>query len=323
MHTANWRDAYRFINPRIDATGVHVWPFERSFPLEIHFWSYERSSDIRMNRHDYFELILMDKGNAVFQIQDRSVAVNEGDLFIVGSTLFHRLIYKGERLKAPRIMFLPELICPLGAPHENADYLLPFLIQDGGFPHVIPASTGIPKQVRSLMDRIAERLPAESVAARLCAKTYLKLILALLVEHYASYSGSASTSVARQRDLDRLRPVFNLIENGYCDLIRVTEAASLVSMSSRNFTRFFRHVTGQTFVAYLNAFRIEKARRLLAEGNKTIAEVSQEVGFCNQSYFGVIFRRLVHSSAHRYAKQAGSSDDGKSESPVIRGKSGA
>ena len=227
MYTASWRDAYRFINPRIDATGVHVWPFDRSFPLEIHFWTYERPSDIRMNRHDYFELILMDKGSAVFQVQDRSVTVNQGDLFIVGSTLFHRLIYSGEHLKAPRIMFLPELICPLRVAHEDADYLLPFLIQDDKFPHVIPAKTGIPKQVRNLMVRIAERLPAESAAARLCAKTHLKLILALLFEYYAHYSGSASTSVARQRNLDRLRPVFSLIENRYREPIHVDEAASL------------------------------------------------------------------------------------------------
>jgi AraC-like DNA-binding protein len=306
MHNAKWSNAYRFINPRIDATGVHVWPFDHAFPLEIHFWTYDRPSDIRMNRHDYFELILMDRGRAVFQVQDSSVTVNQGDLFIVGSTLFHRLIYSGERLKAPRIMFLPQLICPLRVPHEDADYLLPFLIQDDRFPHVVPASTGIPKQVRRLMLQIAGRLPAESAAARLCAKTYLKLMLALLVDHYASYSGSTSTALARQRDLDRLRPIFSLIENCYREPIRLEEAASLVSMSSRNFTRFFRRITGQTFVAYLNGFRIEKARRLLAEGNRTIAEVSQEVGFSDQSYFGVVFRRLVNSSAQQYAERVAS-----------------
>ena len=94
-------------------------------------------------------------------------------------------------------------------------------------------------------------------------------------------------------------------------------------MSSRNFTRFFRQATGQTFVAYLNGFRIEKARRLLAEGNKTIAEVSYEVGFCNQSYFGVVFRRLVHSAAHRYAKQVTVPEKAggtRPEPPEIRGK---
>lgn len=303
MKHLSWKNAYRYINPRVDASGIHQWPFDLSFPLEVQFWYYDRPREIRMNRHDYFELILVDRGEVVFQVQDRFLDVKEGDLFVVGNSLFHRLIYTGTRVKAPRIMFLPQLICPAGTTSEDADYLMPFLIQDAGFPHVVPAGTGLPRQIRTLMKRIHDRLPARSAAARLCAKTYLKMILAELMEHYASYGGSIATFEARHRDLDRLRPVFDFIATHYSDSISVADVASITSMSSRTFTRFFKKVAGQTFVDYLNAFRIEKARCLLALGNKTIAEISQEVGFCNQSYFGVVFRRLVHLSAREYIKQ--------------------
>ncbi len=297
------KNAYRFINPRVDASGIHQWPFDPSFPLEVQFWYYDRPREIRMNRHDYFELILVDRGEVVFQVQDRFLDVKEGDLFVVGNSLFHRLIYTGTRVKAPRIMFLPQLICPAGSTSEDADYLMPFLVQDAEFPHVVPARTGIPRQVRALMTRIYDRLPATSASARLCAKTYLKMILAELMEHYASYGGSKSTFEARHRNLDRLRPVFDFLAMHYSDSIELADVASIVSMSNRSFTRFFKKVTGQTFVDYLNGFRIEKARLLLAAGDKTIAEVSQEVGFCNQSYFGAVFRSLAKMSARQYVKQ--------------------
>ncbi len=313
MKHLSWKNAYRFINPRVDASGIHQWPFDPSFPLEVQFWYYDRPREIRMNRHDYFELILMDRGEAVFQVQDRFLDLKEGDLFVVGNSLFHRLIYTGTRLKAPRIMFLPQLICPAGTSGEDSDYLIPFLVQDPGFPHVVSAGTGIPKRIRTLMKRIHDRLPARSAPARLCAKTYLKMILAELVEHYASYGGSKSTFEARHRNLDRLRPVFDFIATRYGDSIDLTDVASIVSMSNRSFTRFFKKVTGQTFVDYLNGFRIEKARRLLATGNKTIAEISQEVGFCNQSYFGAVFRSLAQMSARQYMKQIESAK----EAPAI------
>jgi len=206
-------------------------------------------------------------------------------------------------------MFLPQLICPAGTAGEEADYLRPFLVQDTGFPHVVPAATGLPRQIRPLMARIHDRLPAHSASARLCAKTYLKMILAELTEHYASYGGSVSTFEARHRDLDRLRPVFDFIAIHYSDSIDLADVASLVSMSSRTFTRFFKKVTGETFVDYLNGFRIEKARRLLATGNKSMAEISQEVGFCNQSYFGAVFRKLAQMSARQYVKQLESADE--------------
>ena len=165
------------------------------------------------------------------------------------------------------------------------------------------AETGLPRQIRGLMQRIDDELHSRSTSAKLLAKTYLKMILALLARHYAAYEGSDSALKERRRDLARLRPVFDFIDSHYGDRFEIETVAPLISMSKRNFTRFFKRVTGQTFVAYLNGFRIEKARHLLTRRDKTIAEVSQAVGFCNQSYFGFIFQRLAHMSACEYRDQ--------------------
>jgi transcriptional regulator GlxA family with amidase domain len=91
----------------------------------------------------------------------------------------------------------------------------------------------------------------------------------------------------------------------------VEDVASLVAMSRRTFTRFFKRVTGQTLITYLHAFRVDKARCLLAEGGMTVAEIGQAVGFCNQSYFGAIFRRLVHMSALEYINQHAPYEDSR------------
>ncbi len=298
-----WKDAYGCINPLIDAVGMHVWPFDPSFPVDVQFWFYGRPHTIRMNRHDYFELIYLDRGRVLFQVQDRTLVLNEGDLFIVGSTLFHRLVYDNVPSKAPRLMFLPQLVSPFGMSHEDEDYLMPFLVQDARFPHIVPAASGLPKQIRLLMAKIHQQLPPHTTGERLCAKAYLKTILGLLVKHYAGHEGSEAVFAGRRRDLDRLRPVFDFIDRHYSDAIGVEDVASLVSMSRRTFTRFFKKVTGQTFVGFVNSLRIERARYLLASPDRTIAQVSQEVGFCNQSYFGVVFRRLGHVSAREYRKQ--------------------
>jgi AraC-like DNA-binding protein len=303
MKRVTWRDAYGLINPHIDAAGVHVWPFDPSFPLTVQFWVYDRQSSIRMNHHDYFELIFVDSGEVLFQIQDSVLRLKPGDLLVMGSTLFHRLVYIGKRTKAPRIMFLPQLISPSGVAGVNSEYLMPFLVQDKHFPHVVPAETGLSHQIRGLLQRINDELTTKSTSGRLLARTYLMTILALLVRHYAPYQGSASVLEGRRRDLKRLQPVFDFIDSHYGYRFEIEEVAPLLSMSRRSFTRFFKKVTGQTFVAYLNGVRIEKALFLLASRNMSIAEVSQSVGFCNQSYFGLIFRRLTHVSARAYQEQ--------------------
>ena len=78
-----------------------------------------------------------------------------------------------------------------------------------------------------------------------------------------------------------------MIERGYTNAITVEHAAHAVYMSKSDFMRFFKQVTGQPFVTYLNQFRVAKAEALLGLGEMSIAEVSQAVGFCDQSYFGL------------------------------------
>jgi len=73
-----------------------------------------------------------------------------------------------------------------------------------------------------------------------------------------------------------------------------------VGMSKSNFMRFFKQVTGEPFVAYLNRFRVAKAEALLSATDKSIAEVSNEVGFCDQSYFGLVFRNIVGVPPRQY-----------------------
>jgi AraC-like DNA-binding protein len=170
---------------------------------------------------------------------------------------------------------------------------MPFLVQDDGFPHVIPARTGIPAQVFDLVTRAAAELPTKSYRGRLSVKTYLKMILVLLVNHYAAFRGSEDIYIRMQRDFERLAPLFEFIDHNFGEPITVEQAALVVRMSKSNFMRFFKQVTGQPFVAYLNHFRIAKAEVLLTTTDKSIAEVSQEVGFCDQSYFGLVFRNVI------------------------------
>jgi len=62
-------------------------------------------------------------------------------------------------------------------------------------------------------------------------------------------------------------------------------------------------VTGQSFLAYLNQFRIAKSRSLLTSTERPISEISQEVGFCDQSHFGVVFRKLVGMTPLAYRRR--------------------
>jgi AraC-like DNA-binding protein/mannose-6-phosphate isomerase-like protein (cupin superfamily) len=296
-----WEDAFSIIEPQINAQMVHQWPFSAEFPIDVRFLKFGLKNNIRLRRHDYFEILYLHSGEVTYEVQGRRFPMRQGDLLVVGSGRLHRICsYERAPVKAAVLYFLPELIRGAEKTGEDIEYLMPFLVQKRDFPHVVPGPTGIPSQVFDLMLRVAAELPARNYRGRLSIKTYLKMILVLLVNHYAEFRDSENIYLRKERDLERLAPLLEFIGRNFSEPVNVDRAAMMVRMSKSNFMRFFKQVTGQPFVGYLNHFRIAKAEALLATTEKTIAEISQEVGFCDQSYFGLVFRSVMGVSPRDY-----------------------
>src|SRR3982750_4859985 len=192
-------DQFRLIEPQINAEGVHLWPFDPSLPVDVPYLTSDGIHNVRMNRHDYFEILYLCAGSAEYRIQDRLLPFREGDMAVMGSTLYHRLECRAASCPTMAALFFePDLVRSDGGP-ESAEYLTPFLLQDSRFPHIVSAETGVPSQVFDLMRRIRAELPAKSTRGRLAVKTYLKMILILLVNQYSSYAGTVETFRRQQR----------------------------------------------------------------------------------------------------------------------------
>ncbi len=68
--------------------------------------------------------------------------------------------------------------------------------------------------------------------------------------------------------------------------------------------KLFKQETGCSLRDYVNQCRIERAKRLLAEGKKNVSEVAVSVGFDNFSYFSTLFKKHTGASPSEYMKQS-------------------
>ena len=296
-----WEQASTVIVPQINAEGLHVWPFDKSFPLDVRYLSLDFPCRMRMNRHSFFELAFVHGGRAELQVQDRVFEVRPGDLMVIGGSLYHRMTSISEDpLDIQVVFFEPEVIQGQGENGEGDQYLAPFIIQNSDFPHVVPADCDVPGEISSLVSRLHATLPATFDRSRLTARTYLRMILLLLVNHYAEFCDTQESFARRQRDLGRLNPVFQWVEDSCFRPLRVHEAAQLCGMSDSHFMNFFKAVTGQPFLKYVNHFKIAKAQLMLSSTDESIACIAQELGFCDQSHFGVCFRETVGVTPRAY-----------------------
>ncbi len=303
----HWEDAFDAVMPKISADGLLSQKFDPALPLQVRFYSYDRKRDFRSCRHDYFELFYLSSGNAVFRMGEQRLDIHAGDMVLVNGVYYHNIELpktgRGHALHGVLLYFLPDLFRSAVAARDDVGYLVPFLQQDDSFPHVIPAASGVPEQVYSLMREIAAELPPRNSRSRLIAKASLKMILAKLLKHYATYTGTLHNFEQKHRSIQRLDPLFRYLDSHYAEPLTLTDAARVACMSKSHFIHFMKQVTGMSFIAYLNQFRVAKAQSLMANTGKSLAEISHEVGFCDQSYFGQVFRRLLHTTPRDYRVQ--------------------
>ena len=74
--------------------------------------------------------------------------------------------------------------------------------------------------------------------------------------------------------------------------ITLQEIAAHVGMNVSAFCTFFKRQTAQTFVDYLNKYRLDIACHLLEEGKLSVSEVCFASGFNNPAYFSRLFKKM-------------------------------
>lgn len=75
--------------------------------------------------------------------------------------------------------------------------------------------------------------------------------------------------------------------------ISIHDVANKLAISESHISRLFRAEVGYTFVDYLTYYRIKKAIGYLRDPNVRIYEVAGKIGYRDQRYFSVIFKKLV------------------------------
>lgn len=118
-------------------------------------------------------------------------------------------------------------------------------------------------------------------------------------------TGAAPEPAAPQPDprRERLAPALTLIDEHLAEDLPVARAARTVAMSPSHFRRYFKQVVGQSYVRYVHRRRIERACELIANTDLSLYQIAIEVGFCDQSYFGLVFRRLLNTTPAAYRRK--------------------
>jgi len=161
-----------------------------------------------------------------------------------------------------------------------------------------------PRRVGSLLQELRQLNLREPTAYEVRSSGILTLVLAELFASRADRLDLFTLAEEARPLSPPVRKAVDYMSRHYDYNVTVKHiAAELVKLSLSHFSRLFHREMGMSAVAYLNRFRVEQAKKLLATGNQSVAEIARSVGFHNQSYFTRMFARIVGVTPLAYRKK--------------------
>jgi AraC family transcriptional regulator len=83
----------------------------------------------------------------------------------------------------------------------------------------------------------------------------------------------------------------------------LTEVSAVVGMNVDHFSRMFKRSTGLAPHQYLGNLRLDRAKRMLAQGRAPIIEIAYEIGYANPSQFSEFFRKRTGLSPTEFRRK--------------------
>jgi AraC-like DNA-binding protein len=112
------------------------------------------------------------------------------------------------------------------------------------------------------------------------------------------------TPAPRDRMTERVE-VGRVIEHLHAHLgekVTVEVLAEVARLSPSHFARVFRRETGKAPMEYVQALRLERSKKLLLAGGRTITGIALECGFGSSSYLSACFQKRYKMTPREYQK---------------------
>lgn len=125
----------------------------------------------------------------------------------------------------------------------------------------------------------------------------------ILLEMLAILNEVSDSGATPNKADDIVMQLKDYILQHYRSTITMSQLAAFVERTPNHVSTVFRQTTGQTITDYIQQIRISAACDLLAASQMSISEISDFLGFCEQSYFYKVFKKVTGTMPSAYVKE--------------------
>jgi AraC family transcriptional regulator len=161
---------------------------------------------------------------------------------------------------------------------------------------------------------------------KMCGWQYAERVAAPIVSRYFHLLAQSQLTDGQPRRIAlprwRLQRVRDYVQQHLGQTLTLSDMAAAVNLSPMHFAAQFRIATGQRPHDYLLACRIDRAKTLLATTDRSLIDITLEVGFCTQAHFTTVFKRFTGTTPslwrrHNYRPASSANDAPRVSADIV------
>lgn len=241
--------------------------------------------------HEECEFIYVRCGNAVIRKSSEYLEVSAGQCVYIKPNELHAIHSEDmASFDFYAIVFKPELL--FSSHLITSQFLSPkYRIHSHYFP------IGFSQHILELILKICQAYENRAFSYELQITSNLYSIFAMIFENNLYEMADSYKDDANHQ---RFESVIRYIHLNFLEPISIESLAQVSGYSVSHFTRFFKTMTGNTPVEYINRQRIYYASKKLKETNQKILDIALESGFNHAGYFIKTFTKYMGLTPHDY-----------------------
>ena len=255
---------------------------------------YSETGSCGMHYHSAVEIVLVETGEAVYTLPERTYTVSAGQVLILPPKYAHACSC-GAGTRRYAFLFEPHIFNSLRDLSVYAQRLSQAIYLED--------DTALRREARELLLQVAEIFEARKpLWNSLCYSLLIRLHPALGREWALQAAQPEPVNI----DSEIMNSVLSYISQHYGENIHLDDAAAFSGFSKFYFSRAFKKYFGVTFSEYLCRCRLEAAMKLLTQTRLPIRQVAEQSGFGSVATFNRIFRAALSCTPSRYRSLYGS-----------------
>ena len=255
-----------------------------------------------MHWHNCLQFSLIKKGSLVYNVNQDSYTVEEGQGFFVNYGYLHKVSPNEDKTCEYFVVNVdPKFIFGIQDDFEKEKYLTPYITNAKLAGLILSSNVTWQNEILNLLGEVERAFSEKYFGYELAIRSYLGNIWLIFITELKDtvqpFQGRVST------DKERIKALINYVRMNYMKNITLSDIASVVNISEGECCRLFKRTIQSSPIKYRNSYRIEQSLKLLIETRDTITQISEEVGFASVSYYISLFKKQMQCTPKEFRKK--------------------